>query len=414
MENQRTNTSVIFLTVLIDMLGIGIVIPIIPALFFADNASFFGPDVSDTTISIFYGLLISAYPMMQFFGAPILGALSDRHGRKPMLNISLIGSCIGYALFAIAIINQNLWLLFFSRMLPGFMGGNISIIMSAMADISTPETKAKNFGLVGAAFGVGFVLGPSIGGILGDSSIVPWFSYATPFWFTAILTFINIILVRQLFPETLKEKNERKISFFSGVQNLVLSFKMPNLRVIFIVVLLLGLGFAFFTQFFSVYLIEDFDYSVKDIGFFYAWIGLWLIFTQALIVRRMSGKVPSTQVITLTILTLSLAIGLLLLPSKSFWFFIIGPLIAVSNGITGPNLTTVVSDQGSEERQGEILGIKQSMQSVGAAIPPLIAGWLTSIDTSYPIVVSTILILMSWLVYMIFFKGRRPIRKADN
>jgi DHA1 family tetracycline resistance protein-like MFS transporter len=349
--------------------------------------------------------------MMQFFGAPILGALSDRYGRKPMLNISLVGTCIGYVLFAIAIINQNLWLLFFSRMLPGFMGGNISIIMSAMADISTPETKAKNFGLVGAAFGIGFVLGPSLGGILGDSSIVSWFSYATPFWFTAILTLINIILVRIRFPETVKEKNHRQIKFFSGVQNLVLSFKMPNLRIVFSVVLLLGLGFSFFTQFFSVYLIEDFDYTVRDIGLFYAWVGLWLIFTQAVIVRKMSGKVPSSQVISITLLVLAASIGLLLIPGKSFWFFVISPLIALSNGITGPNLTAVVSDQGSEERQGEILGIKQSMQSVGAAVPPLIAGWLTSLDTSYPIVASTILILMSWLVYMVFFKERARFKK---
>ncbi len=411
MVNQKTNTSVIFLTVLIDMLGVGIVIPIIPALFFAEGATFFGPDVSNAKIGVIYGLLVSAYPMMQFFGAPILGALSDRYGRKPLLNISLIGTCIGYVLFAIAIINQNLWLLFFSRMLPGFMGGNISIIMSAMADISTPETKAKNFGLVGAAFGIGFVLGPSLGGLLGDSSIVSWFSYATPFWFTAILTLVNIILVKIRFPETVKEKTNRQIKFFSGVQNLVLSFKMPNLRIIFSVVLLLGLGFSFFTQFFSVYLIEDFDYTVRDIGLFYAWVGLWLIFTQAVIVRKMSGKVPSSQVISITLLILAASIGLLLIPGKSFWFFVISPLIAVSNGITGPNLTAVVSDQGNEERQGEILGIKQSMQSVGAAVPPLIAGWLTSLDTSYPIVASAILILLSWLVYMVFFKERARFKK---
>ncbi|KAA3624101.1 MAG: MFS transporter [Bacteroidetes bacterium] len=414
MKNQKANTSVIFLTVLIEMLGVGIVIPIIPTLFFHEDSTFFAPGVHKATIGIYYGLLVSSFYVMQFFGAPFLGALSDRFGRKPLLNISLIGTCIGYGLFAVSIIYQNLWLMFFSRMLPGFMGGNISIIMSAMADISTAETKARNFGLVGAAFGVGFVLGPFIAGILGDSSIVPWFNYATPFWFTAILTFINIFLVRFRFPETLKEKSHRKISFFSGVQNLVISFKTPNLRIIFIVVLLLGLGFTFFTQFFSVYLIEDFSYSLRDIGLFYAWVGVWLIFTQGVIVRRMSGKVPSSQVISFTLLILSLSIGLLLIPGQSFWFFIISPFIAVSNGITGPNLTAVVSDQGSEDRQGEILGIKQSMQSVGAAIPPLIAGWLTSLDTSYPIVVSTILILMSWLVYMIFFKGRRQVRKTEN
>lgn len=407
MGNQKANTSVIFLTVLIDMLGVGIVIPIIPALFFGEDSAFFSSGTSDATIGVLYGLLVASYPLMQFFGAPILGALSDRHGRKPMLNISLIGTFIGYILFAIAILNQNLWLLFFSRMLPGFMGGNIAIIMSAMADISDSDSKAKNFGLVGAAFGIGFVLGPSIGGILGDSSIVSWFNHATPFWMTAILTFINIILVRYRFPETLKEKSNRRVSVFSGIQNVVLSFKRDNLRVIFSVVLLLGLGFAFFTQFFSVHLIEEFKYTVKDIGLFYAWVGFWLVFTQGVIVRRMSGNIPSVKVISVTILILSFSIGLLLIPDESFWFYVISPLIAVSNGITGPNLTAVVSDQESSEKQGEVLGIKQSMQSLGAAIPPLVAGYLTSIDTSYPIIVSCILILSSWLVYMTFFKQRK-------
>lgn len=407
MDNQKTNTSVIFLTVLIDMLGVGIVIPIIPALFYTENSDFFSAGTSNATIGILYGLLVASYPLMQFFGAPILGALSDRYGRKPILSISLLGTFIGYILFAIAILQQNLWLLFFSRMLPGFMGGNISIIMSAMADISSPESKARNFGLVGAAFGIGFVLGPSLGGLLGDSSIVSWFNHATPFWVTAFLTLVNMALVKFKFPETLKERNEREISFFSGVKNVVLSFKLPNLRVIFTVVLLLGLGFSFFTQFFSVYLIQDFDFSVKDIGLFYAWVGFWLVFTQGFIVRRMSGNIASTRVITYALLVLALAVGMLLLPEKSFWFFLISPLIAISNGITGPNLTAVVSDQATDERQGEVLGIKQSMQSLGAALPPLIAGYLTSLDTAYPIIAAAVLILLSWVVYMLFFKDRK-------
>jgi len=263
------------------MLGVSIVIPVIPGLFFSETSDFFDPTVSENFRSILYGWLAAAYPLMQFFGAPYLGALSDRYGRKPILAISLVGTMIGYVLFAIAIIRQDIFLLFFSRMLPGFTGGNISIALSAIADISTPEDKTKNFGLVGAAFGLGFILGPAIGGFLADSTVVSWF---------AGLTLINLLLVQFRFPETLKEKQMTPLSMFTGFRNIATSFRTPHLRTIFIVVLLIGLGFSFFTQFFSVFLFQKFSYTEKSIGLLYGWVGIWLVITQGLIVRRMSGK----------------------------------------------------------------------------------------------------------------------------
>jgi len=173
------------------MLGIGIIIPVIPALFFDDGGSFFTEAMSYENRSVIYGFLLAAFPIMQFFGAPILGALSDRHGRKPMLMLSLMGTMIGYFLFAIALLYGQLWLLFFSRMLPGFTGGNISIVYSAIADVSDGPERTKNFGMIGMAFGLGFILGPAIGGILADNSIVSWFNAATPFWFTNHFTLFS-------------------------------------------------------------------------------------------------------------------------------------------------------------------------------------------------------------------------------
>ena len=126
---------IIFITVFLDMLGVTIVIPVIPALFFEADSLFFDVSFTMDDRSILYGLLVAAYPIMQFFGAPILGTLSDRYGRKPILSISLVGTLVGYLLFAYAILSANLWLLFVSRMIPGFMGGNIVIIMFLIVDI---------------------------------------------------------------------------------------------------------------------------------------------------------------------------------------------------------------------------------------------------------------------------------------
>ncbi|MFQ5448737.1 MAG: MFS transporter, partial [Saprospiraceae bacterium] len=274
----------IFFTVFLDMLGVGIIIPVIPTLFFDADSSFFAMEVSRDFRSIMYGLLIASFPFMQFFGAPLLGSLSDRFGRKPLLSTSLTGTMLGYLLFAYAIGTGNLVLLFISRMLPGFFGGNISIVYSAIADVSDEKSRPKNFGLVGMSFGLGFILGPTIGGILADSTLVSWFSPATPFWFTAMLTFCNIVLMRFRFRETLKTRRMTPLNPFLGFRNVATSFAVPRLRVIFTVVLLISLGFSFFTQFFSVLLIEKFSYSVKDIGFLFGWIGVWLVITQGVFV----------------------------------------------------------------------------------------------------------------------------------
>jgi len=385
------------------MLGITIVIPVIPALFFENNSSFFSAAVTMDQRSIYYGLLVAAYPFMQFFGAPLLGTLSDKYGRKPILRISILGSLCGYLLFGWAIMQNNLCLLFISRMIPGFMGGNISIIMSSIADISTDEQKARNFGMVGAAFGIGFILGPTIGGILADDQLVSWFNHATPFWFTSILMLINFLFVTFAFKETLQASREVDISPFKGLQNVVNSFVSPQLRNIFTVVLLLSLGFSFFTQFFSVLLIQEFDYSEKDIGFLYGWIGIWLVLTQAVIVRKLSKKFASETILKYTPLALAIGVAMILLPDSSFWFFFINPLIAISQGLTSPNLMTVVSKQAGKNRQGEILGINQSMNSVGQLTPPVLAGYLNTLDGSYPLMAGAFFIFLAWLVYHFVF-----------
>ena len=391
----------IFLTVFIDMLGIGIIIPVLPALFFEEGSDFFRTAVPQDERAIIYGFLLAAFPVMQFFGAPILGALSDRKGRKPLLMISLFGTMVGYFLFAISLYIQSIPLMLFSRMLPGFTGGNISIVYSALADVSDGPARTKNFGFVGMAFGLGFILGPALGGLLADSSVVSWFNSSTPFWFTTIITFINIILVQFLFKETLEQPKERAISFMTGFRNVLSSFQMANLRAVFTVALLMSLGFTFFTQFFSVALIEKFDYTEKDIGLFFAWVGIWLVFAQGFLVNVLSKKFKPTTLLQVTMLTLSFFIGLVIVPDDVFWEYALAPMIAISFGITSPNLVAAISEQASPSQQGEILGINQSMQSLGASLPPIIGGYLTAMNFLYPIIASSIIIFIAWLVLVL-------------
>lgn len=383
------------------MLGVTIIIPVIPAIFFEGSSSFFASEVSHEMKSFYYGLLLLCYPLLQFFGAPILGSLSDRYGRKPVLSLALIGTLIGYLLFAYAVTSHNLWLLFFSRMLPGFTGGNVSIIMSSISDISDEASRTRNFGLVGMAFGIGFILGPSIGGLLADDTIVHWFTHATPFWVVAILTFVNIILVQFFFKETLKEKRMTHISMFTGIKNIAVSFTEARLRKVFLIVLCVSIGFTFFTQYFSVYLYEKFSWSEKNIGLLYGWVGIWLAITQGVIVRSLSYKFASKDILKFSIPIIVLGISLLMVPTTSWWFYLINPIIAIGIGMTSPNLTTVVSMQAGADRQGEILGINQSMNSLGQIIPAIVGGYLVGINLNFPLLAGAIMVCVAWLIYRI-------------
>jgi len=404
MTNQRSPIYTVFLTVFLDMLGVGIVIPVLPALFINPENDFLPAHFTGAQRSILYGYLVAVYPIMQFFGAPILGALSDRYGRKPMLQLSLVGTLVGYLLFGWAILTHNLWLLFVSRMLPGFTGGNISIIMSALSDIAVPENRTRLFGLVGMAFGLGFILGPALGGILADSTLVSWFDHATPFWFTAGLTVVNLLVVQFLFQETNNNRSSSALSFGAGFHNIQKAFGAPGLRRIFTVSLLISLGFSFFTQFFSVYMMQTFGYKERQIGLLFAWVGLWLVFTQGFTVRKLARTVAPEQVLRFSILFLSLSIGALLLPQQARYIYFINPFIATFQGLTAPNLTTVVSTSAGSDKQGEVLGINQSMISVGQALPPIIAGYLNSLNGAFPMLAAMAFIFAGWVVYV--FKKR--------
>ena len=389
----------IFLTVFLSMLGVTIVIPIIPALIEGPDAPF-AQNFSVETRSLLYGLLIVSYSIMQFIGAPIWGAMSDRKGRKPILIITVFGGFIGYLLFGYAVLSGMLWLLFIARMIPGLAGGNLAVIYSSLADISDDEEKVKNFGMVGAAFGIGFIVGPGIGGVLAD-----WFGYAAPFWVTAGLSFINMLLIQFAFPETLTTKSTRPVSFFQGINNVKKIFSLPNLRGILTVVLLVSLGFTFFTQFFALYLYREFSFPVRNVGYLFFWVGLWLAITQGVFVRFLSKKYKPAQILRITPFLVGTAVLMILLPTQEWQFYLVNPLIAIAYGITSPNMTAMVSSEATPEQQGEVLGINQSMASLGQVLPPLIGGWLAGFDAGFPMIAGSMVLIFAGVVFHVFYGG---------
>jgi DHA1 family tetracycline resistance protein-like MFS transporter len=195
-----------------------------------------------------------------------------------VLGVSLAGTSAGYIVFAIGIITKNIPLLFLARGFDGVTGGNIPVAQAVVADITPPKDRAKNFGLIGAAFGLGFIIGPYIGGKLSDPSVVSWFNAATPFWFAALLSAANIVLVITLLPETLaRAQKELKIRWDRSLIDVAHAYTYKGFRTLFTTAFLFQGGFTFYTTFIGVYFINKFSFTSGNIGDFLAYVGLWIV-----------------------------------------------------------------------------------------------------------------------------------------
>jgi MFS transporter, DHA1 family, tetracycline resistance protein len=405
---------VIFFTLLLNALGFGILIPIIPLLLADPKSQYFILPHTFTLGQgyIIFGFLVAIYPLMQFLATPILGQLSDKFGRKKILGVSLAGTFIGYILFAIGILIKNIPLLFISRALDGITGGNISVAQAVVADVTTPQNRSRTFGLVGAAFGIGFIIGPFLGGILSESKLVSWFDAATPFWFAALLAFANVILIVICLAETFKLSKDKKIIWGQSVKNIIRAFNIRELRVLFTTVFLFQSGFTFFTTFFSVFLITKFGFTQSNTGNFFAYLGVWLVITQGFLTRIIAKKFSERKVLRITLISTGVLILAYLLPNVWWGLLIVAPFFAFANGLSQANITGLISNSVGPEIQGEILGINASVAAMAQAIPAILTGFIAaSLNPSSPSIVAACVIILGGIIFTAAY--RKPdIKKS--
>jgi DHA1 family tetracycline resistance protein-like MFS transporter len=416
MRKHKSPLSVIFLTIFIDLLGIGILFPVIPQLLAnPDSPEYLLPHgMSLQHGYILLGLLSASYPIAQFFAAPILGQLSDMRGRRPILLVSLFGTAIGYALFALAILTRNIPLLFASRILDGITGGNISVAQAAIADVTTPENRAKNFGLMGAVFGLGFILGPFIGGQLADSSVVSWFSPATPFWFAAGLAILNMTLLFFLLPETRKHLSHGRIQWSQSLQHIAKAFNMPKLRAIFTVGFLYQSGFSFFVSFFGVFMIQRYGFQESDIGRLFAYIGIWIAITQGGVTQYVAKRWNERKVLTITMIATGLALLLFLIPGPWTVMLWTVPIFAVVNGLAQANFMGFLSRSAGEDVQGEVLGINASIAALSQSLPPILSGIIAAESAPWvTIVIASVIVTCAGIVFVVKLR-KAPLGAAHG
>ena len=368
---KRSPLIVIFTTVFIDLVGFGIVIPVLP--FYAEGTAF---NATPRTV----GLLFASYSVMQLIFSPILGGLSDKHGRRPVLLLSIIGTGIGFLVLGLA---TTVWMLFIGRILDGITGGNISTAQAYIADVTTEENRAKGMGLIGAAFGLGFIFGPAIGGILSHWGI------HVPFFFAAALCFANAVLLFFTLPETVTADHPAKHSAARGrsLSNVIASLKQPKLAFILVIYFLFIVAFSIMTTSFSLYTMFRFGYDAQHTGYLFAYVGLIAVIIQGGLIGRLVKRFGEIPLVIFG--ALCFAISLFAVPfvgpaAGGLGALLIGGgVFSMGNSLATPALTSLASKSVGAAQQGVVLGVTQSTASLARAVGPSLAAILISSSVAH-------------------------------
>jgi DHA1 family tetracycline resistance protein-like MFS transporter len=346
----------IFLTILIDLIGFGIVIPILPL--YAESPEF---QASPAVI----GWLMGSYSLAQLIFTPILGHWSDRIGRRPVLLLSMLGTALGFLGMGLA---NSLWLLFVARIFDGITGGNISTAQAYIADVTLPEERARGMGLIGAGFGLGFILGPAIGGELSR------FGLAAPFYFAAALALFNAISIYFLLPESLSE--ERRAQFRQSGQNssrfhdLTESLRQPHLRLLVLIYFVLTLAFATYQPTFSLFAKERYNYTPQQIGRLFVYFGLIAAIVQGGLIGRLTKQFGERKLLIAGLFVMLLASALVAEAANTTQLLLVVGLLTIGSALTSSLLPALISQGAAAERQGSVLGVTQSVGSLARFIGP--------------------------------------------
>jgi MFS transporter, DHA1 family, tetracycline resistance protein len=357
---KRSPLVSILSIVFIDLIGFGMIIPILPL---------YAQRFQATEWQI--GILLASYSFMQFLASPVLGWLSDRYGRKPVLLCSLLGSAAGYLLMANA---TSLGILFAARILAGIAGASVGTASAYIADITPSQDRSKRIGLIGAAFGIGFVLGPAIGGILSHFSVI------APFWFAAVLSGLNAFLMWIVLPEPERHTAQQKSPLIDTFEQAG-SWRLGVITVTYFIAIA---GFAIVTVIYPQVSYRRFELNQSQISYIFVMMGLIGAAIQGGGIGRLAKRFGDA---TLAIVGFALmAVSMMLMPFANsvpiFLLFSVG--LAIGNSLSQPTVNAMASKGASAALQGRVLGVVQSAGSLGRVFGPVIAGFLLTGDHLRP------------------------------
>lgn len=348
----------IFVTVLVDVIGFGIIIPVMPSLI----SELIQGDIS--AASSYGGWLMFAYAIMQFLCAPILGNLSDKYGRRPVLLFSLLGFGIDYIFLALA---PTIGWLFIGRIIAGITGASFTTASAYIADISEPDKRAQNFGMIGAAFGLGFIIGPLIGGLLGQ------FGSRVPFIAAAVLTLLNWLYGYFVLPESLAKENRRPFSWkrANPLGSLMQLKKYPAVAGLIISLTLVYIGAHAVQSTWSFYNIGKFNWDEKMVGYSLAFVGFMIALVQGGLIRIVIPKIGQEKSLYVGLLLYSIGMVLFAFATQGWMMFAFCTVYCLG-GIAGPAIQGIISSHVPSNEQGELQGALTSLMSATSIVGPLL------------------------------------------
>lgn len=357
MNNKRLFS--IILVVFIDLLGFSLILPLLP--YYAETFQ------ANQTVT---GILIASYALMQLIGAPILGRLSDRFGRRPVLLVSVFGTFLGFLLLGFA---NALWMLFASRILDGLTGGNLSVAQAYISDVTDEKSRSKGLGMVGAAFGLGFIIGPVTGGLLSQ-----W-GYAVPAFAAAAISFINLILIYAWLPESLTDEKRSQMTEKRPaitLNALLVAFQRPFTGSILITRFFFGLAFAILQTIFGLYALAKFNLTARETGFVLTYVGVLSVIMQGFLVGRLTSRYREDLLISISVVLMGFALlGWAFAPSV-FWLYITTTPIALAGGLLNTLLSSTLTKAVAPQEIGGILGLSSAVESSTRIIAPILGGVL--------------------------------------
>jgi MFS family permease len=345
-------------------------------------------------------LLFATYAIAQFLAAPILGNLSDRYGRRPLLVLSIAGTVIANVMAGLA---TAAWVLFLARFLDGITGGNNSIAQAMVSDITTPETRARGFGILGASLGLGFVLGPAM------SLFAQHFSLGASFLLSASVAFVGLLSTAFFLPETLKHRRTEPWTIQEmGLVELVKGLAYPRVGILLIINFLIGTTFTIFTFGFQPYFLKVLGQNDKTLTLTFLLIGTLAVIMQTQGLPRLTQQFGLTRLFLLSLLVRSGAFLLMPLVPQLSYFLCVSAVFALFNGLVQPLVNTLISLNATAEQQGVVMGLNASYLSVSNAFGPVIAG--TIMNQAYPETYRYPLYLAGILTFCVFFWAWRSQR----
>jgi len=393
-SNSKSPLAVLFVTIFLDLMGFGLIIPILPLYSKSLGAPYWE-----------IGAIAVMFPLMQFLFASFWGGLSDRFGRRPIMLVSIFITVLAYIFFAHS---TTILMLFISRALSGFGAANLSVAQAYISDVTKPENRAKSFGILGAAFGLGFIFGPPIGGFVKENYNLEMVGYVA-----ASFSFINLVMAYFLLPESLKEKTYGRKLFPNPFGDVISGFKRE------LTGSLLFINFVYIAAFSMMQITaallweERYALSEAEVGYMFSYIGVLAVIIQGGLIGWFNKKLGERRLLILgNILMFG---GLLMMPFVPVQYFIPLELVAMAiisfgNSFLTPTISTILSKNSSESEQGKILGTNQSVGSMARLVGPLAGTTLYGIAYYLPYVAaSTIMLLVAWLsVRMIKKHINRP------